>query len=319
MPSAYDLKQKIIALLVVFFLFFFVGTFLFLISKNNKEKTEALRAVVLKQQAEKKISDQLAKIHFNASSTGAVSAQSFLTLVITSTGEKKVINQKNPDWALPIASVTKLMIALIVSENLDPEMEIKATKDYVGQEESFFVLEIDKKYKVKDLLANMLIASDNDSARLLGSAFGETNLVAKMNAKAQELGLDKTYFVNITGLDPKKPMVEVNISSPNNLAGLLLFLQEKYPKVLSLTANARYNFCDINNFCQEIINTDKLLGTSTIPYKIIGSKTGSTDLALKNLVLIVRITEDISLVNIVLGSKNNFADTAYLINNVLLN
>jgi D-alanyl-D-alanine carboxypeptidase len=319
MPFVYSLKQKTLALVVVFLLFFFVGTFLFLISKNNKEKTEALRVVVLKQQAEKKISDQLAKMHFNASSTGAVSAESFLTLAVTSTGEKKVINQKNPDWALPIASITKLILAIIVSENLDPEMEIKATTDYIGQEESFFVLETDKKYKVKELLANMLIASDNDSARLLGSAFGEANLVAKMNTKAQALGLDKTYFVNITGLDPKKPVVEANISSPNNLANLVLYLQKNHPDLLAVTANASYNFCDINSFCKVIVSTNKFLATSTLPYKIIGGKTGSTDLALKNLVLIVKITEDISLVNIVLGSKNNFADTAFLINNVLLN
>lgn len=319
MPFTYGLKQKITAFLVVFLLFSIVGTAFFLISKNNKERTEALRALVIKQQAEKRLSEQLARMHFNASSTGAVSAEAVLTLAITSAGEKKVINQKNPDWALPIASITKLMVAAVVLENLDPEMEIKATRDYIGQEESFFVLETDKKYKVRELLANMLIASDNDSARLLGSAFGEAGLVAKMNTKAKELGLEKTYFVNITGLDPKKPIKEVNISSPNDLAKLILYLAEKYPKFLSLTSNAEYDFCDVNNLCKRIINTNKLLATSTIPYKIIGGKTGSTDLALKNLILIVKMTDDITLVNVVLGSKNNFEDTAYLINNILLN
>jgi len=172
---------------------------------------------------------------------------------------------------------------------------------------------------VKELLANMLIASDNDSARLLAGSLGTENFISKMNNKAQELSLTKTYFVNVTGLDPQKPVVELNISSPNDLANLLIYIKNKHPEILKLTTNATYNFCDVNNYCKIINNTDKLLGDAGFKFKIIGSKTGSTDVALKNLALITTATDNIFLLNIVLGSKDNFLDTQTLINNIIIN
>ncbi|OHA46521.1 MAG: hypothetical protein A2541_00250 [Candidatus Taylorbacteria bacterium RIFOXYD2_FULL_36_9] len=309
-------KEKILALLTVFFLFLFVGSLLFLIGVKNREKNQLLRSIVLQQKKEKEILQKMEQIKFATSTLPEISSQAFLTLVVAENGSKKILIQKNPDFALPIASLTKLMTAVVVLENVNLETKIKATTDFVGLEESAFVLEDGKFYKVKDLLANMFISSDNDSARLLSSSLGEKNFISKMNLKAKELNLTKTNFVNVTGLDPVKPAVETNISSPNDLANLLIYIKNKYPQILKLTTNTSYNFCDINNYCKSVLSTNKLLDNKDFKFRIVGGKTGSTDLALKNLVLMVELMDDVFLINIVLDSVDNFADTLVLINQV---
>lgn len=318
MPNI-NLKQKILAGFTVFVLFFLIGSLFYFISLDNKHKTELLRERVLKNKAEKEMTEKLSRVRIASSTLPNISAEAYLTMAITKTGQKKVLQQKNPDFALPIASITKLMVALVALENAKPETTLKATRDYIGLEESAFVLETDKVYTLKELLANMLIASDNDSARLIGSLLGTDNFVAKMNARAQALNLTKTHFVNITGLDPAKPFLEVNISSPNDLASLLLYIKNNRPEILKPTTNFQYNFCAIDGYCKMATNTDKLLGREDFKLRILGGKTGSTDLAGKNLALMAEIEPGITLINIVLGAKDNFADTVSLINNVMVN
>lgn len=319
MTTTQETKQKILAVLTILFLFSVVGSLLFSISLDNKHKTEILKAKVAKIKAEREIIEKLTKIQTATSSLIDISAESYLTMAITDNGLEKILQQKNPDYSLPIASITKLMVAVIILENIQPDTEIKATTDYIGLEESVFVLETDKIYTTKELLANMLIASDNDSARLLSSTMGTDNFIIKMNAKAQELGLTKTKYFNVTGLDPIKPDLNANLSSPNDLAKLLLYIKAKHPEILKLTTNATYDFCDIKKYCKTINSTDKLLSDESFKYKIIGGKTGSTDLALKNLALMTSATTSVSIINIVLGSKDHFKDTQTLINNVIIN
>ena len=259
-------KEKILALLTVFLLFIFVGILFFSIGLNNKNKTEILKRQVLKIKAEREMTAKLNQLQVATSSLPGLTSESFITLAITDNGAKKVLIQKNPDWALPIASITKFMTAVVILENINPETKIKATKDYIGLEESAFILETDHYYTIKELLANMLISSDNDSARLLSSTLGEINFIAKMNLKAQELNLTKTNYFNVTGLDPVKPDLNANLSSPSDLVSLLLYIKEKHPDILQLTTNPSYNFCDVNNNCKLIILSLIHISEPTRPY-----------------------------------------------------
>ena len=312
-------KEKILVLLTVFLLFLFVGVLFLGISINNKGKTEALKNRVLKIKADRELINRLNEIQFATSSLSELTSESFITLAITDNNVKKVLIQENPDWALPIASITKLMTAIVTLENVNLETKIKATRDYVGLEESAFILETDHFYTVKELLANMLISSDNDSARLLSSTLGEVNFIAKMNIKAKELNLTKTNYFNVTGLDPVKPDLNANLSSPNDLASLLIYIKERHPEILKLTTNPSYNFCDIDNHCKMVNSTDKFLSDKDFKFKIVGGKTGSTDLAKKNLALMIAPIDGVTVINIVLGAKDNFVDTKSLINNIIIN
>lgn len=309
-------KKKFLALITVIFLFLLVGSLFFVISLDNKKKTEILRNLVKEQQEKKEMALKLDRMQISTSTLPGISSESFLTLAVAENGQKKILIEKNPDQPLPIASITKLMVAVVSLENVSPKTEITATLDYIGQEESAFILEVGKKYTVNDLLANALIPSDNDSARLLGSTLGEKNFIDKMNLKAGELGLTQTHFTNVTGLDPAASSSQPNVSSVTDLANLLIYIKNKHPEILKITTHGQYNVCATDNFCKMVTSTDKLLGDKEFKYKIIGGKTGNTDLAGKNLALITEPINKVFLINIVLGSTDNFADTIALINNV---
>ena len=120
-----------------------------------------------------------------------------------------------------------------------------------------------------------------------------------MNSKASELKLTNTKYFNLTGLDPKK----TNKATVNDLADLLLYIKDKHPEILKLTTNSLYNFCDTKNFCKTVSTTDKFLTNDNFRFKIIGGKTGSTDLALKNLALIMQPKDGIILSNIKFDRK----------------
>ena len=309
-------KEKILALFTVTIIFLLVGNLLFLISLDNKKITETLNNKILKIKADHEIALDFEKIHLATSSLPNITSKAYLTLAVGDGEQIKILIQKNPDLPLPIASITKLMVAVIILENVDLNTEVTATLDYIGKDESAFVLETNRKYKVKELLYNALIASDNDSARLLSSTLGENNFLDKMNLKAKELGLTQTKFANVTGLDPILPATGINLSTATDLANLLIYIKNNHPEILKITTNTNYIFCDINNYCKDATTTDKLLENNDIQYKIIGGKTGNTDLAGKNLVLMTELTDNMSLINVVLGSENNFTDTVSLINNV---
>jgi len=308
--------EKILSLFTVIFLFLIVGSLLFYISLQNKEKNDELKNKVLRQKIEKENLLKLNALYMASSTLPEITSKSFLTLAITNEGTKKILNQKNPTLVLPIASVTKLMVGVIILENIDLNTEVTATLDYIGQEESAFILETNKRYKVKELLANALISSDNDSARLLSSTMGEKNFVDKMNLKAKEIGLINTNYINVTGLDPTGSSSELNVSTVTDLANLLIYIKNNHPEIFSITAKTAYDFCDIENYCKNVINTNKLLENKDMEFNIIGGKTGSTDLAGKNLALMTKILPGLYLINIVLGSENNFIDTMSLINNI---
>jgi D-alanyl-D-alanine carboxypeptidase len=272
MPGETSTKEKILAIFSVFFLFLIVGALLWFISYNNKNKTEILNNRVLQQEIERENIKRLQNLRLDTVSSTtapAITGKSFLTLAVTDGGTKKILNQKNPDQALPIASITKLMVAVIVLENIDLQKNITATLDYIGQEESAFILETDKIYKVKELLANALVSSDNDSARLLAGILGEQNFVTKMNQKARALGLSKTFFVNSTGLDPKDLSSGINVSSVTDLANLLIYIKSKHPEILRISSRPQYNICDINNYCKMVLSTYKLLENKDFRFRII--------------------------------------------------
>ena len=311
-------RQKIGAVLTVLFLFLFTGSLLYAVSRINMNRTRVLQNKVLQIQREKELVQKLAGLRLATTTLPSLTSRAYLTLALTDNGEKRLLVQKNPGWALPIASVTKLMTAIVALEDLNPDTVITATRDYIGLEESAFILETDRKYTVRTLLANMLVSSDNDSARLLSSALGTINFVDKMNSKAKELNLTKTNFFNVTGLDPQKPDLNANLSSPDDLTALLLYIRSKHPEILKMTAEPSAQICDVTGFCKTVTSTDKLLENKDFNYKIIGGKTGNTDLAGHNLALLTEIYPGISLINIVLGAEDNFADTLTLINNVII-
>jgi serine-type D-Ala-D-Ala carboxypeptidase (penicillin-binding protein 5/6) len=122
-------------------------------------------------------------------------------LVDENTGE--TLFSLNEDKRMPMASLTKLMTALLTMENTkkDDVVRVQGPAPSVG--ESTINLRAGERLKVSDLLAAALIQSANDAAYALATDVGGTvkKFVRMMNERAAELGLEHTHYVVPDGLD----------------------------------------------------------------------------------------------------------------------
>jgi len=192
-----------------------------------------------------------------------------------------VLFEKDSTKMLPIASITKLMTALVFLEKNTREWDeevvvleedlIKWTNN--GGEEiqpSRLSIKIGDELNVKDIFYSGLIKSANNSskilARLIPSCCGQT-FSDLMNKKARSLGMTNTYFTEPTGLSPS------NRSTAEDLSKMIreVFNKEEIKKALS------YEIYDVRikrngfSYKQRLYNTDKLLGNFI---NIKGAKTG---------------------------------------------
>ena len=128
-----------------------------------------------------------------------ISAQSALIYDLTS---NKVLFEKQPKEKLPMASLTKIMTAIIALEN--PKKDDKYVvdgSDLVGEDS--MGLDNGETLSLKELLYGLMLKSGNDSAETLASNFkgGRSAFIKAMNDKAKALGLKDTNFTNPTGLE----------------------------------------------------------------------------------------------------------------------
>lgn len=113
----------------------------------------------------------------------------------------KILYSKNPEKIRSIASVTKMMTAIVILENknLNEVVSVPASAAWVTG--SKMHLYPGERIRVRELVYGMLIASANDAAKALETYFGKETLVSLMNEKSQWLGLTDTHFVESSGLD----------------------------------------------------------------------------------------------------------------------
>ena len=114
----------------------------------------------------------------------------------------------NKDEALPPASVTKIMTLLLVMEALDNgafslDDPVPVSEYAASMGGSQIYLEPGETMTVRDMIKSVVIASANDAAVALAElvAGSEDAFVSRMNQRAKELGMENTYFENVTGLD----------------------------------------------------------------------------------------------------------------------
>ena len=99
----------------------------------------------------------------------------------------------------PIASITKLMTAVVVSEKMQATDVVEMTSEMlVADRNSVFVK--GQKYKVSDLEKAMLVPSSNDAAYALAIHYGRANFIAAMNQKASDLRMNDTHYVDPAGI-----------------------------------------------------------------------------------------------------------------------
>ncbi len=115
----------------------------------------------------------------------------------------QVLYSQNENQALPIASTTKILTALIILENADLNASITTSANFTNPGGSHIAIDREETLLIKDLLYALLVESANDAAVALaeGEAGSVEAFVEKMNARAAELGAQNSHFANPHGLD----------------------------------------------------------------------------------------------------------------------
>jgi D-alanyl-D-alanine carboxypeptidase len=184
---------------------------------------------------------------------------------------KYSLYQKNPNKSVPVASITKIMTAVIALENYKTTDIIEITKEDTEVIGSKVFLKTGEKMTVENLLYCLLMPSGNDAAISLAT-YKQTKeqFVDLMNKKAGELGLKNTRFKDPAGLNDE------GRSSARDIALLFSYAlnKEDFVKVIS-TADKTVTSVD-GTESHELKNSNRLT-TGEIPMDgIIGGKTGFT-------------------------------------------
>ena len=214
-----------------------------------------------------------------------------------------VITDINQQERLPIASLTKLMTALIiVSENQPTQQVITQILDLPSAYHSNY-LSANSKTDVQTLLELMLIVSDNQAALNLATynAGSIEAFVNKMNHYATDLGMANTHFANPYGQDDPK-----NYSTSDDL--IILTKSILNQPVLSRIVGTTHQIINYDGQNFEIINTNKLLPRPDVH----GVKTGTDTLAGQCLIVLYQNSAGSFLITI-LGSDNRYQDATSVI------
>jgi serine-type D-Ala-D-Ala endopeptidase (penicillin-binding protein 7) len=212
-----------------------------------------------------------------------VALRSNAVLVVdAATGE--VVMDKNGDAVTPIASITKLMTAIVILESgLDLQMPVSLTRDDVDLKKgSRSRLRTGASLTRDELLLIALMASENRAAAALGRSYpgGTQAFVAAMNEMAAELGMNDTRFVDPTGLSPQ------NVSSARDLSKLVR-AAHGYPLIREYSTRGKATVLLSGKQKMNYHNTNGLVRNSR--WEIDLSKTGYISEAGRCLVMQVRL------------------------------
>jgi len=252
-----------------------------------------------------------------------ISALSYLGAYLGEGGETMILAEKNSEDLLPMASLTKLMTAIVVYKNYNLEDEItmdQKVNDWADSSKRFIP---GTSFKISELLRALLIESNNDAAMALAGKIGLDNFLSAMNNEATGIGLITTYYDNPIGIDPTSKKEIINYSTAKELLVLAREIINNYPEILEITSLPRYDIKTVSGgYNHTTISTDKFISDENEkllcqgePLKILGGKTGFTDLSKKNLLLVTEPPNKLGhLVTIVLSADDNFEETKNLVN-----
>jgi len=217
-----------------------------------------------------------------------------------------VLASQDADLERPMASVTKIMTALVVRDNTELADSVRITESAAATGEAEIGIAPGELWTIEDLLVAVMVRSGNDAAVALaeyvgGSVDGFSDM---MNDKAAELGLEHTHFVNPHGLD-----AEGHYTTANDLVVMASALLDD--PVLAQMARTRFAkfWPDPAGVERKARSTNKLLGVFP---GVIGLKTGYTNRA--GLVLVSAFQDgDRTLIGVVMKSEGHFDDTRELL------
>jgi D-alanyl-D-alanine endopeptidase (penicillin-binding protein 7) len=225
------------------------------------------------------------------------------SVLIIDQSDSSVLYSRHPDVPMPIASITKLMTSLVVLDAKQPLDELIQITDADRDmpKGGFSRLAVGTILTRGDLMHLALMSSENRAAHALGNNYpgGMPAMVAAMNAKAAELGMVSSHFVDPTGLSSQ------NVASPADLTKLVIAASHN-PSIREYSTDQHYAV-RVRKHMVEFHNTDNLVANPA--WNIIVQKTGYITEAGKCLVM-AAVIEGRSVVIVLLDSMGKYTRVA---------
>jgi D-alanyl-D-alanine carboxypeptidase len=220
-------------------------------------------------------------VEFPINTVKAVSGISARNAVLIEQKTGRVIYGRNIHQSERIASITKIMTAILAVESGKMKKTVTVSPIAVRTEGSSIYLKPGQKIKLEDLVYGLMLRSGNDAANAIAESVGGSieGFVYLMNEKAKEIGMKDTYFSNPSGLDEKG---KDHYSSAYDMALLTRYAMNNiaYAKIVGTKVHKAPNTAESWDYVWK--NKNKLL-TSMYEYST-GGKTGYTKKAGRTLV-----------------------------------
>jgi len=225
----------------------------------------------------------------------AITARAYLIKDLN-TGEIKLA--KSHSVSVPIASITKLVTAIVAIRYADLSKKVDVT-NVISSDST----RPGRRYmQVGELLYPLLMTSSNESAELISRSYGRSKFIEKMNETATEIGAYGMYFADPSGISAK------NIASANDLAILLSWIDRNYPEILEMSLLKEKR---INDF--SFVNNTHFLSWANYE----GGKNGYIEASEKTSAGIFKLGfNGHRYAVVILGSKNRDFDTLELISKI---
>jgi D-alanyl-D-alanine carboxypeptidase len=188
-----------------------------------------------------------------------------------------VFAESNIGTRWPTASITKLMTATLVFDQLATSTRITITPQMFAADPDERTLVIGGTYTVEDLLHLMLMPSSNVAAEAMADFIGQTQFMNEMNVRAGQWGMTSTYFADPSGISA------ANESSAHDLLVLAQHVYNSYPGIFALTDTPATTITELNSGKSIAVRSINVFAGEP---NFIGGKTGNTPQAGGNLLSI---------------------------------
>jgi D-alanyl-D-alanine carboxypeptidase len=230
--------------------------------------------------------------------------------------DKETVIARNADKQLPVASLSKLITALVTLDGMPLDRKITVPDHIKSVPKSVVGLKAGDKLTVEDVLHGLLIGSGNDCAETLACAYpgGKQAFVNAMNKKVRSLGMRRTVFYTPSGLDKKGPIdketkepieVDSNVSTAREI-GRIAEVAFANPVIRGILGKKTYTMASTAESGGYSVRTTNKLLRADLP--VVGGKTGFTARAGHCLASEFRPGRNAFII-VVLGSRDHFRDT----------
>lgn len=206
---------------------------------------------------------------------------------------------------VPIASLTKLMTAVVAAEKINLDGRIQVTSPYFV---TSLIPRLSERSSVSmySLLQLLLVESSNEAAETIAGEIGRDDFITSMNEKAIQLGMMNTHFADPSGLSSE------NVSSIGDLYRLSKYIYDNRSFIFEITANKTLSSAHVGGEFDGLINFNEVKDLDNF----VGGKVGETTAAGQTSISLHRIKfkdSERTLVVILLGSEARTKDVLTLI------